>query len=122
MTEYSCSVCQYTSKKKDHVERHIKKKKSCGQGIKEIIEIPIDVKCEYCNKIFSTYKTLEFHLKNNCKKKDTAKDEEIRKLKEELREARQVTINDNSTTNNVNIIIVNNYENTSLDKLTDIIK
>jgi hypothetical protein len=121
MTEYSCSICQYSSGIKENVVRHINKKKSCGVGIKEIIEIPIDIKCDFCNKNFSSPISLKYHIKNSCKHKDDAKDEEIRKLKQELREAKSITNNNNNnnTTNNFNIIFVNNYENTSLDKLTD---
>ncbi len=121
MTEYSCSVCQYSSHLKEHIVRHINKKKSCGLGLKEIIKIPIEIKCEFCNKNFSSSASLKYHIKNSCRQKETAKDEEIRRLKEEnkfLKTNKNITNIDNST-NNVNIIIVNNYENTSLDKLTD---
>jgi len=86
--EFSCSVCQYTSTKKSSVTRHINKKLSCGSGQKEIIEIPIEIKCEYCNKKFSTIHNLTRHKKEFCKQKDKAKDEEIAKLKEELRKSR----------------------------------
>ncbi len=118
MTEYSCSVCQYTSSLKDNVNRHINKKRSCGPGTKIIIEIPIDIKCEFCNKSYSSLPNLKNHIKNSCKHKDDILKNRIKQLEQELRESRKITINDNST-NNVNIIIVNNYENTSLDKLTD---
>ena len=113
--EFGCSICEYTSSQKICVIRHINRKKSCGPGIKKVIEIPIDIICQYCNKTFSTKDNLKDHIKNNCKHKDDAKDEEIRKLKEELKKAKTVTINNNNNT----FIIVNNYENTSLEKLTD---
>jgi ElaB/YqjD/DUF883 family membrane-anchored ribosome-binding protein len=118
MTEYGCSVCGYTSQLKQHVKDHLSRKRSCGPGIKELIEIPIEIICQYCNKKFSTKKTLDFHIKNNCKHKDDAKDAKIKELEKELRESRKVTINDNST-NTYNIFIVNNYEDTDLSKLTD---
>jgi len=117
--EFGCSVCEYVSAKKDHVIRHINKKISCGSGIREIVEIPIDIKCEFCDKLYLTKQSLKIHQKNHCKHKDSVKDEEIKKLKEEnklLRESKSVTINNNN--NNYNIIIVN-YEDTNLDKLTD---
>ena len=122
MTEYGCSVCGYTSQLKQHVINHTKRKKNCGVGIKEIIEIPNEIKCQYCYKNFSTQKTLEFHVKNNCKHKDRVKDEEIRKLKEEnklLKKEKNITNNIDNSNNTYNIIIVNNYEDTDLTKLTD---
>jgi transcriptional regulator NrdR family protein len=117
--EFACSVCQYTSDHKRHVVRHINKKKSCGSGVREVIEIPIDVKCEFCGKAFATRETMKEHIRKTCKHKDDAKDEEIRKLKEELRKAKSVTNIDNSTNTTNYIIVINNYEDTSLDKLTD---
>jgi len=86
--EFSCSVCQYTTNKKENITRHINRKNSCGSGPKEIIEIPIEIKCEYCGKKFSLTKTLKYHQTTSCKQKDKAKDEEIAKLKEELRKSR----------------------------------
>ena len=120
MTEYSCSVCHYSSTLKEHIVRHINKKKSCGLGIKEIIKISIEINCEFCNKNFASTTSLKFHIKNNCKFRDSAKDEEIKKLKEELKEAKSVTNNNINNNNTVNInFIINNYEDTALDKLTD---
>ncbi len=113
--EYACSVCQYTSVKKANVIKHFSRKNSCGSGVKEVIEIPVEILCKYCNKDFKTKQNLQEHIKHSCKHKDGAKDARIKELEEELKESRKITINNN----NVNIIIVNNYENTSLDKLTD---
>jgi hypothetical protein len=85
MTEYSCSICEYTSDQKRHVARHIIKKKSCGIGTREIIEIPIDIKCDFCNKKFSTRETMKQHTKNTCKQKDSIKDTR-KELEQKLRE------------------------------------
>lgn len=128
MTEFKCSVCNYQASLKGHVTRHINKKITCGAGIKEIIEIPVEIICEYCNKIFASKHNLKVHLKDRCKQKNRVKDDEIKRLKEELKNTKSTVINNttnndnsvNSTTNNItNIIIVNNYEDTSLEKLTD---
>lgn len=118
--EYGCSLCKYTSSRKSDIVRHFSKKISCGSGIKEIIEIPIEIKCNFCNKNFSSPISLSYHVKNTCKQKDKAKDEEIRKLNEKIKELEKkptTTVNYNNTVN----ILVNNYENTSLEKLTDMI-
>jgi hypothetical protein len=115
MSEYKCSVCNYKSSQKESTVRHINKKRSCGPGIKEIIEIPIEITCEYCNKNFASTISLRYHSKNNCKFKDNIKDQEIKELKEKIKnlEKRQ-TVNNYGT-----MIMINNYENTSLEKLTD---
>ena len=118
MTEYKCSVCNYTSLLKQHVEKHVNKKKSCGNGIKEIIAMHIEIKCEFCNKFFSSPLSLNRHIKNSCKKKDIIKDTRIKELEKELREAKSITNNNNITNNNI-FIVVNNYEDTSLEKITD---
>ncbi len=122
--EFSCSVCEYTSSQKINVIRHINKLKSCGPGIKEIIEIPVDITCEYCNKNFATKKSLKEHQKNTCKAKVQILEEENKKLKEELKKAKTTTINNNMINNNNNNnntinIYINNYDETSLDKITD---
>jgi hypothetical protein len=90
MTEFACSVCQYTSTKRDHVERHVNKKKSCGPGIKEIIEIPIEINCEFCGKNFSTQKTLIFHLKKTCKEKTNILVLKIKELENKLKEKTKI--------------------------------
>lgn len=48
--EFTCSLCDYTSEIKSHVTRHQNNKNKCGDGILEIIEVPIDISCEFCNK------------------------------------------------------------------------
>ena len=142
--EYACSVCEYTSSIKTDVIRHINRKKSCGSGNKEVVEIPIDIICEFCNKTFSTKAHLKDHIKKRCKQKDTMKDaikikeqaEKIKELEMQLKERQTTIINNTNNTNNTNNntnnttnnncgntynIMVNNYENTSLEKVTDAI-
>jgi exonuclease VII large subunit len=120
--EFGCSICGYTSTQKEHVINHINRKRSCGPGDKTIVEIPVEIKCEYCQKNFSTNRTLERHMRNTCKNKKDQLEEENKKLKEKVKELEKnqtTTINNQTNNNTFNIIIVNNYEDTKLDKITD---
>lgn len=136
MTEYKCSSCEYVSDLKRNVLRHISNTRSCDSDTKKVVEIVSEISCEYCNKVFASRPNLTKHLKNSCKNKNNAnnnaKDEEIRilKLKLELSEAKnsKVCVNINTTNNTTNNIHnntqntckkINNYTNTSLDKITD---
>lgn len=60
--EYKCSVCDYTSPFKITIERHMIKKKKCGDN-PTIIEVPVHIKCEFCNKLYKTRDNLTKHLK-----------------------------------------------------------
>ena len=119
--EFGCSVCEYTSAYKHSVVRHINKKKVCGKGIREVIEIPIDIHCEWCNKNFSTKENLDEHIKNHCKQKTKIQEEKIKKLEDKIKELekRPTTTNNITNNNTYNIIVVNNYEDTKTEHLTD---
>jgi len=117
MSQYSCSICDYISDRKENIKTHINKKKKCGEGTAEIIEIKIEITCEFCNKTYSCKKALTRHQKASCKVKKAnleaelaKKEEENKLLREELHEAnkkldeKHTTIN-NTTNNNINIII-----------------
>jgi len=126
--EFSCSICQYTSSNKEHVIRHINRKRSCGPGMKEIIEIPIEIKCEFCNKNFANQLSLGVHIKKNCKSKVEILEKQLKQandekeeLKKQLKSKANTTTNNNTTINNNQTfnIYINNYEDTDLDKLTD---
>lgn len=123
MSEYSCSICNYTSDKRDHIVGHFRRKKSCGRGKKYIIENKIDIICDYCLKKFSNTSNLNRHMFNSCKLKFIAMNNEIQHLKSQVKNiTNNYNNNNNSINNNSNnniVIVVNNYENTSLDKITD---
>ena len=67
MTTWQCSLCEYSSDNKNHIQRHINKLKKCGPGQAEILEIATEVKCEHCQKLFTADRNLKQHIKNNCK-------------------------------------------------------
>ncbi len=66
--EFSCSVCNYTSDTRKNVRRHINKKNKCGTDDDDynIIEKPIEINCEHCDKCYKTQPSLKRHLRN-CK-------------------------------------------------------
>ena len=118
--EYSCSVCEYTSDKKDNVMKHINRKRSCGPGVKEIVEVPVEIKCNYCNKNFASSTSLKYHLKHTCKNRETILEDENKKLKERIKELeKRPTTSNTYNDNRTYTIVVNNYENTSLKTLKD---
>jgi len=78
--EFQCSICLYTSDRKEHIQKHINNKNKCGEGIPVILEISIEVICDYCNKTFTTRPNLKKHLKK-CKIKKAEIEEELQKLK-----------------------------------------
>jgi len=118
--EFGCSSCEYTSSQKISIIRHINKRKSCGSGTKEIIEIPIVINCEFCNKKFSTKSNLNEHLKNNCKQKNTNLQKQLKEANEKIKELeKRPTVINQNVQNIQNIVIINNYEDTKIDKLTD---
>lgn len=127
MTDYQCSSCKYISYLKTNVERHITVK-GCVRA--EIVEINSVIICDYCKKPFSSRPNLTRHIKTSCKFKDSIKDQEILRLKMELELSRNsikpVSINFNTINNNTNnnmgtqnTYITNNYNDTSLSKISD---
>ena len=130
--KFGCSNCDYVAFSKDSVRRHINKKNKCGTGAAKILEIPFDIICKYCDKKFETKANLIYHQTNNCVKKssgaiaeiNTAKmAEELKILKEKVKqmelEKNQTHISSNTTNNITQVIVLNNYDETSLSKLTD---
>ena len=80
MSHFKCSCCDYTSNQKQHIINHFNRKNICGEGIKEVIEISIEIKCEFCDKMFTTTRTLDRH-KKTCKNKPKSKEKTKTDLK-----------------------------------------
>ena len=85
--EFGCSICDYISPLKVNVQKHIIKLNKCGEN-PEVIEIPTEIKCEQCSKLFTTRPNLRKHSKI-CK--------EIKKqlIKEEIENKLSITKIDN---------------------------
>jgi hypothetical protein len=104
--EFSCSSCDYKSFRKTCVQNHINRKNKCTGSDKkaEIVELSIDIICEFCNKTYASMLNLTRHLKT-CKVKKHNKDEEILKLKEKVKILE--ALNKKPTTINNNQININ---------------
>lgn len=105
--EFRCSVCDYTSFSKFSAERHLTKQKKCGDNA-SIIEVPVDIKCEHCDKSYKTKEVLNKHLKI-CKTKKNNIELELELVKKELAELKQGQSSINIKGNNNNVNITNNY-------------
>jgi hypothetical protein len=120
--EFKCDICDYTSSYKITLLRHVNKKKKCGDN-PHIIEIKVNIVCEYCNKTYKTKDILSNHLKI-CKIKKSSIEEELKLVKEELEKIKKNqsvismrdinnTTNSNNTTNNF-LIQLRPYDNPKL--------
>ncbi len=134
--EFACSICGYTSSKKVNVAKHINKKNPCGDGVRQIVQVPTEIVCQHCNKNFKLQKSLKYHIDNNvCGIRNTSVThvvtanvvapnvvpnvdlvkqileltEKVNKLESE--KAKPTTVN--------NYFTVNNYYNTDLSVLKD---
>jgi hypothetical protein len=128
MSKYCCSECNYSSNRKDFVLKHINRKIKCIKGTNPIvIEIPVEIVCEFCKKEFSTVFSLERHSKNSCKEKNLHIEKLLNKNKEleqklALAEKKLQTVVTNQTfniTNNNTIIVLNGYNDTDISRLKD---
>jgi hypothetical protein len=91
--KFKCSLCDYSSNVKKSVDRHINKKIKCGEGEASIIELSVDIYCEFCKKSITTVPNLEKHLKvckvrkENIEKELLIKNEKIKQLEKNLTES-----------------------------------
>ncbi len=117
--EFKCSICDYTTPYKIAINKHFTKQNKCGDN-PHIIEVKVDIRCEYCDKSYKTKDNLTQHHKI-CKNKKTSIEKELEQVKKELQELKQAkTININnidnsnnstttSTTSTTNNIINNHF-------------
>ena len=126
--EFKCSLCNYSSPLKSNIKKHINNQKKCGKGVAEILEIPTEINCEYCDKLFTTKYSMIRHLKS-CKVKKYSLEQELehmkvenKKLQEKLAQAEakvhSIPIINNTTNNTVNnniIINITPYNDPNLD-------
>ncbi len=103
--EFKCSSCEYKSERKSNVKTHINK--MCKNNA-SILEIPIEINCDFCKKSFTTVPSMRRHL-STCKVKKFNQNEEITKLKEENKIlkalAKKPTTINNITNNQINIVL-----------------
>ncbi len=103
MSNFKCSLCDYTSYFRPNVKSHINKKNKCYEGIPEIIEIHTEIICEHCKKSYASKPNLIKHQKI-CKNKKTNLEEKVVELEKKLAVAealaKKPTI---GTQNNINI-------------------
>ena len=169
MPFYICHLCDYSTKQKNDYNRHLKTKKHRNktefiQNTKEkhgdmtlndhfvtpndhfstpndpkLEDIRKNLKCEYCDKIFTTYPHLKRHqkiscrvLKNNSENlilKNKLKEQQIinwnlEKEKNELYKHIEKLLDKvgNTTINQTQNIILNNYGKEDLSHITDSLK
>lgn len=119
MVLYNCPRCGYSTNQKSNIRAHYNRKKICNPILKDIgldeckktLDRIKDNICEHCNKKFSKKSNLRRH-------QDKCKDKYIEELKAEIIRLKQ-TQGSNNTINSHNKIIVNNYDNTEINKIKD---
>jgi len=116
--KFKCSVCNYESFRKDDVQKHINKKNKCGNGIPTITIISIDVKCNLCNKFFTTMPSMQRHMKI-CKANKTNLEIELMEKDKKIIELENKLAQNSTTNNNINTNIQNNYITIQLRPYTD---
>lgn len=69
-TIFKCSSCDYQLYFKINVEKHITKKNKCSDNVLTVVMLETEIKCDHCNKFFSSMANKTRHLKI-CKVKDS---------------------------------------------------
>jgi hypothetical protein len=145
MTLFICEVCNFSSKLKTDLNRHLNTKKHFTNteiSLQPMVMSPNEpkmspnepkmspneptFKCDFCDLYFSTKPNKRRHELHNCKENPSTMKYKIHKLEKEKKKLetkiekmmdKMCTIN-NTTNNTQNIIIVNNYGKENTDYLT----
>jgi len=122
--EYACSICTYVTDHKKHAEKHINRLNKCGEN-PQVIARPVSIVCEFCNKSYTTKRSLKRHYTVCKTKKQQEEDEaakEIAELKEKLARAEakaEAKGGPQTVINNYIQVNINGYRDTSFEHLTD---
>lgn len=96
--EFKCSGCEYKSKYKINVQKHINNKNKCIENA-TIISLNIDMKCEYCNKSYSTTANLQRHHKTCKIKQETDSLKNIKKEYDIMKQKYEILIQNHDLLN-----------------------
>ncbi len=103
--EFSCSSCDYTSKYKCAVAKHISKKNKCSEN-PEIVTKKIVISCSICNSNFKNKEELDKHFVI-CKDKKDYEDEQkifekdLANLKEKFKDIKLTPYNNPDLPDNI---------------------
>jgi hypothetical protein len=117
--EFSCSECRYTSYSKAHIKRHIKN--NCT--LATVVEVKVDISCEFCNKGFNTKPSLKRHyttckIRGDSVKESLDKDKKI--IIEKDKRIRELEIRLEERGDNItNNLTINVYGKPEIDYLSD---
>ena len=133
MVEYTCNLCNKTFDHKSTYVRHCNKKKPCIIGTQTVLPEQLGTQlipetdeneCLYCNKTFTSLKSLRRHNKHYCAKNKINNniEKELNILKEKINELENVNkqlikntiTNNNNSNNNTN----NNTNNGTINNIT----
>ena len=127
MLEYICKRCNYTTMYKNNIRTHLKKKKICevvGEGCdidREFLIQELYPEKEYkcvCGADFTLNTNLIRH-KKGCGKCKSALEEEIEKLKEQLKQAENKKTHITNNTINIETVNIRNLGSEYTDHITD---
>ena len=134
MKIYYCECCNYTANQKSHYDKHMRSKRHAQNhstfSQKNVSIKEKTIKCLHCEKMFTTKRSMNRHVKTSCKvvkdqhlksleAKFEAKINELNKKVEELSKNNKVNTINNINNGVINNITINAYDDTDISYLTD---